>query len=315
MEASRVPPAGDGDVSVTRIRTLFVTALLGTLTAPGGAQTPMTSRDLLALPQPPADQTVAYGDAPQQVAELRLPEGPGPHPVVVVIHGGCWQAPWGLDHVRSFCAALTAEGFATWSLEYRRLGDPGGGWPGTFEDVARGADHLRAVARDQPLDLERVVAVGHSAGGHLALWLAARPRLPQGTPLRGDSPLPLRGVVSLAGVPDLREGALRSVCGDAIPLLLGGSLGEHEDRLRVGSPGELLPLKVPQHLVCGSLDEIVPPALSRRYASRAREAGDTVEVRLIEGVGHFELVNPASTAWPTVLQAVRALVAPDEPGR
>jgi acetyl esterase/lipase len=273
----------------------------------------MTSRDLLALPQPPADETIAYGTAPQQLAELRLPEGPGPHPVLVVIHGGCWEAPWGLDHVRSFCAALAAEGLATWSLEYRRLGDPGGGWPGTFEDVAAGADHLRDVARDHPLDLERVVAVGHSAGGHLALWLAGRPRLPPTTPLHGDDPLPLRGVVSLAGVPDLLEGAEREVCGEAIPRLLGGPPGAREDRLRLASPLELLPLGVPQRLVCGSLDGIVPPELSSLYASAARRAGDGVELHLVEGAGHFELVNPDSGAWPTVLGAVRALLGPAGP--
>jgi acetyl esterase/lipase len=284
--------------------------LLLAMSASVEAQTPMTSRDLLALPQPAADEAIAYGTAPQQLGELRLPAGPGPHPVVVVIHGGCWQAPWGLDHIRSFCAALTTEGLATWSLEYRRLGDPGGGWPGTFEDVARGADHLREVAREHPLDLERVVAVGHSAGGHLALWLAGRDRLPPGTSLRGEEPLSLLGVVSLAGIPDLREGAKREVCGDAIPRLLGGPPAEHEDRLQLGSPVELLPLGAPQRLVCGSLDGIVPPELSSAYATEARRAGDTVAVELVEGAGHFELVDPASGAWATVLSAVRALAAP-----
>ena len=292
------------------MRNAAATAVLLTLSAAGGAQAPMTSRDLLALPQPPADETIAYGDAPQQVAELRVPQGPGPHPVVVVIHGGCWQAPWGLDHVRSFCAALTAEGSATWSLEYRRLGDPGGGWPGTFEDVAQGAEHLRQAALTHPLDLERVVAVGHSAGGHLALWLAGRHRLPAGSPLRGESPLTLSGEVSLAGVPDLREGAARSVCGDAIPRLLGGPPPDHVDRLRLSSPIELLPLGVPQRLVSGSLDAIVPPALSKEYAAAAARAGDAIEVDIVESAGHFELVSPDSVAWLTVLSAVRALISP-----
>jgi acetyl esterase/lipase len=269
----------------------------------------MTSRDLLALPRPSADVTIAYGSAPQQVAELRLPGGPGPHPVVVVIHGGCWEAPWGFDHVRSFCAALTARGWATWSLEYRRLGDPGGGWPGTFEDAGRGADHLREVAREHPIDLDRVVAVGHSAGGHLALWLAARHRLPEGHALRGDAPLALRGVVSLAGIPDLREGARREVCGDAIPRLLGGAPEEQDERVRLASPLELLPLGVPQRLVCGSLDTIAPADLSRDYAVAARRAGDEVTLDVVEGAGHFELVRPGSVAWPTVLDAVETLLA------
>jgi acetyl esterase/lipase len=261
----------------------------------------MTAQDLLALPQPAADETIAYGKEPQQIAELRLPKGTGPHPVVVVVHGGCWQAPWGLDHVRSLCAALTAEGLATWSLEYRRLGDPGGGWPGTFEDVARGADHLHEVAREHPLDLDRVVALGHSAGGHLALWLAGRHRLPRDNPLRGESPLRPAGVVSLAGIPDLREAARRNVCGDAIPQLLGGP---------PASPIELLPLGAPQRLVCGRLDRIVPPDLASDYASAARRYGDSVEVEVIEGAGHFELVNPRSDAWLAVRAAVRSLVAP-----
>lgn len=301
---------------MARVHDVATTVLALAVSASASAQAPMTSRDLLALPQPPADETIAYGDAPQQFAELRLPDGPGPHPVVVAIHGGCWQAPWGLDHIRSFCAALAAEGFATWSLEYRRLGDPAGGWPDTFEDVARGADHLRKAGRDHRLDLERVVAVGHSAGGHLALWLAARHRLPDGTPLRGESPLPLHGVVSLAGVPDLREGAARSVCGDAIPRLLGGPPAEREDRLRFASPVELLPLGVPQRLVTGSLDQIVPPDLSRAYATAARQAGDAVEVEVVEGAGHFELVNPDSQAWPAVLEALRKLLpAPPQPPR
>ena len=289
------------------------------MTSPGSAQSLMTSQDLLARPQPPADHTIAYGPAPQQKAELRLPKGPGPHPVVIVVHGGCWQAPWGLDHVRGLAAALTAEGYATWSLEYRRLGDPGGGWPGTFEDVAHGADHLREVARAHPLDLDRVVALGHSAGGQLALWLAARPRLPEGSPLRvgepsgGGSPLraakplSLRGVVSLAGITDLRAGAAGGVCGDAIPQLLGGDPQDHADRLVQSSPIERLPLGVPVRLVCGARDPIVPIEQARSYEAAAKRAGDTVAVEVVEGAGHFELVDPGGSAWSAVLDAVHGL--------
>ena len=269
---------------------------------------PMTSQDLLALPQPPPDHTIAYGPGPQQVAELRLPKGRGPHPVVVVIHGGCWEAPWGFDHVRSLAAALTAEGYATWSLEYRRLGDPGGGWPGTLEDVARGADHLSEVSRAHPLDPERVVAVGHSAGGHLALWLAGRLRLAPGSPLHAERPLRLRGVVSLAGITDLRAAAEGQVCGDAIPQLLGGPPAERADRLLQSSPIALVPLGVPVRLVCGALDPIVPIDQARSYEAAARRAGDTVTVEVVEGAGHFELVNPRSSAWPVVREAVRALL-------
>ena len=285
-----------------------------TMTDPASPQPLMTSQDLLALKQPPADRTYAYGPAPQQVAELRVPKGRGPRPVVVVVHGGCWEAPWGFDHVRSLAAALTAEGWATWSLGYRRLGDEGGGWPGTFEDVARGADHLREAARDYPVDLEHVVALGHSAGGQLALWLAARPRLPEGSlPTvaepsgKAARPLRLRGVVSLAGVTDLRAGAAGGICGDAIPRLFGGPLQDKTLRLRQTSPVELLPLGVPVRLVCGARDEVVPIEQARAYEAAAKAAGDSIAVEVVGSAGHFELVDPGSAAWPAVRDAVSAL--------
>jgi acetyl esterase/lipase len=268
----------------------------------------MTGRDLLALPQPPAEATIAYGPSPQQKAELRLPKAPGPHPVVIVIHGGCWEAPWGFDHVRSLAAALTAEGYATWSLEYRRLGDPGGGWPGTLEDVARGTEHLRAIAAERGLDLDRVIALGHSAGGQLALWLAGRHKLPPGSSLRAADPLRLRGVVSLAGITDLATGAADRVCGDAIPRLLGGPSAERAERTRLASPIERLPLGVPQRLLCGTQDQIVPIGQARAYQAAARRAGDDVALEVIEGAGHFELVDPASAAWRAVREAVRHLL-------
>jgi acetyl esterase/lipase len=268
----------------------------------------MQASELAGLPQPPADHTIAYGEAKQQVAELRLPKGKGPHPVVIVIHGGCWQTPWAMDHVRSLAAALTAEGFATWSLEYRRVGDPGGGWPGTLQDAARGADQLRSVATAHGLDLSRVIALGHSAGGQLALWLAARKHLPKDSSLWTAAPLPLRGIVSLAGVTDLRAAAAANVCGDAVPQLLGGAPAQHDDRVRQSSPIELLPLGVPQRLVCGALEKLVPNELSSRYEAAARKAGDPVSLELVESVGHFELVDPASRAWPAVRAAVAALL-------
>jgi acetyl esterase/lipase len=267
----------------------------------------MTSQDLLALPQPRADRVYSYGPGPQQVAELRLPKDRGPHPVVIVVHGGCWEVPWGFDHVRALAQALTAVGWATWSLEYRRLGDPGGGWPGTFEDVARGADHLREAAKEHRLDLDRVVALGHSAGGQLALWLAARPRLPRGSPLHVANPLRLRGVVSLAGITDLRSGAMGGICGDAIPRLLGGAPQDHADRLGQASPIELLPLGVPVRLVCGARDPIVPIEQARAYEAAAKRVGDTVAVDVVAGAGHFELVSPGSPAWSVVRNAVHAL--------
>lgn len=286
----------------------FVVAsvLLG---APLGARGQGVSfQDVLKLEAPPADARIAYGPGPQQFGELWLPRARGPHPVAIVLHGGCWSARYGEGHVRPLCAALARAGIATWCLEYRRIGDEGGGWPGTFDDVARGADHLRLIAEAHGLDLTRVVAVGHSAGGHLALWLAARLRLPEADPRRGSNPLPLRGVVGLAPIPDLARAAADRVCGDAVPSLLGGAPDHQSRRYAEASPAALLPLGVSQQLLHGRDDGIVPIVLSERYVAAARAKGDAAGLVAIDGAGHFDLIAPTSKAWPTVEQAVRAMV-------
>lgn len=275
---------------------------------PAGAPQGVPFQEVLALEAPPADARVAYGPAPQQFGELWVPRGIGPHPVAVVIHGGCWQRAFGEGHIRPACAALARMGVAAWCLEYRRVGDEGGGWPGTFEDVARGADHLREIGPAHGLDLTRVVAVGHSAGGHLALWLAGRARLPAADPLRGTSPLPLRGVVGLAPIPDLARAAADHVCGDAVTALLGGAPEAQPARYAVASPIALLPLGVPQEIVHGREDGIVPVGLSERYVAAAREKGDAARLVVVEGAGHFDVIAPTSKAWLRVEEALRKLV-------
>ena len=265
-------------------------------------------QDVLALPATPADARIAYGPGPQQFGELWLPRARGLHPVAIVVHGGCWRSQYGEAHVRPVCAALARAGIAAWCLEYRRLGDEGGGWPGTLEDVARGADHVRQLAQPHGLDLGRVVAVGHSAGGHLALWLAGRSRLPDADPRRGKDPLRLRGVVGLAPIPDLARAGGDQVCGDSVPLLLGGLPDARPDRYAAASPSALLPLGVPQQLVHGREDRIVPIAMSERYVAMAREKGDTAGLVAIDGAGHFDLIAPTSKAWRQVEEAVLALL-------
>ncbi|PYQ43301.1 MAG: alpha/beta hydrolase [Acidobacteria bacterium] len=265
-------------------------------------------QEVLALEAPPPDARIAYGPAPPQLGELWVPRGPGPHPVAVVIHGGCWSAEYGEGHIRPVCAALAHAGVAAWCLEYRRVGDEGGGWPGTFADVGRGADHLREIAPSHLVDLTRVVAVGHSAGGHLALWLAGRARLPATDPLRGKEPLPLRGVVGLAPIPDLARAAADHVCGDAVPSLLGGLPEAQSARYAAASPIGLLPLGIPQEIVHGREDRIVPVGLSERYVAAAREKGDAARLVVVEGAGHFDLIAPTSNAWLRVEEAVRTLL-------
>lgn len=272
---------------------------------PAGAQN-LSFEEIEQLPAPTADHRIAYGEDPLQFGDLRLPQGRGPHPIVVVIHGGCWYSEYDLKHVAAFSAVLTRMGVATWSLEYRRVGDTGGGWPGTFQDVARGVDFLRVLARTYPLDLRRVVVVGHSAGGQLALWLAARKRLPKDSPLHSPDPLPLQGVVSLAGITNLR--GYGSGCGGAVTKLLGGSPDEEPLRYQQTSPIELLPLRVKQRLIHGLLDTIVPPEQSSEYEVAAGRRGDDVRLVTVREAGHFDLIAPQSSAWPAVQEAINSLL-------
>lgn len=270
----------------------------------------VTWGEIASQPVPPADHRIPYGSDSLHFGELRLPQGPGPHPLVVVIHGGCWRSQYDLRHIASASAALTRAGFATWTLEYRRIGNPGGGWPGTFRDVAQGADYVRTLAQRFPLDTGRVVLIGHSAGGHLALWLAARRNLPRESPLSLPNPLPVRGVVSLAGITDLRGyGAAPGSCNAAVAELMGGTPQELPDRYMQASPMELLPLKVPQRLLHGVLDPIVPVEQSRTLEARARARGDDAQLWLLEGAGHFDLIAPFAPAWRRVEEAVRSLLS------
>lgn len=271
----------------------------------------LSFEDIKKLPSPPANHRIFYGSDPSQFGDLRLPEGGGPHPVVIVIHGGCWYSEYDLNHLASFCDGLTRLGVATWSLEYRRIGNAGGGWPGTFEDVARGADYLRALARTHPLNLRRVIVVGHSAGGQLALWLAARARMPKDSPLYSNAPLPLQGVVSLAGITDMTR--FRPNCGDAVSKLLGGSPQEVPARYRQTSPIELLPVRVAQRLIHGGRDRIVPVELGKDYEAAVKARGGDARLTIIAEAGHFELIAPQSSAWPAVEESVRSLLKLKKP--
>jgi acetyl esterase/lipase len=272
----------------------------------------MTPQELQALPSRAPDLRVAYGKDSSQFGELRVPPGGGPHPVVVLIHGGCFKAAYASARdLAPMADALRDGGIATWNIEYRKLGHPGGGWPGTYIDVGRAIDHLRALGPKHRLDLGRVVVVGHSAGGHLAMWSAGRARLPKSSPLHAADPLPVRGVVDLAGPLDMtahiRE--YESLCRDSvITSLLGGTPAAVPDRYEQASPIRLVPLGVPQVLVAGTYDEFVPPPLIEAYAEAAGRAADSVRVVIIPDVGHFEIASPRASTWAKVESAIRALL-------
>jgi acetyl esterase/lipase len=265
---------------------------------------------------PDGARRIAYGSDPLQFGELRLPSGKGPHPVAVVVHGGCWVAKLGtmderavaMDNMRPLAAALTDAGIATWNVEYRRLGNAGGGWPGTFLDVGQGADFLRTIARDQGLDLSRVVAIGHSAGGHLAMWLAARPNIAKTSEVYSAEPLKLAGVVDLDGPADLKATLplQQPVCGRPVVTdLIGGSPDDRPERYRAASPAEMLPLGVPQFFFAGRMfaAHVAP------YEAASQRAGDKLQTTVLPEAGHFVFIDPQSGVWPQVLASVKQLLS------
>jgi acetyl esterase/lipase len=226
----------------------------------------------------------------------------------VLIHGGCWRAQYDLKHVAGTAAALAKEGFAVWTIEYRRIGDANGGWPGTFDDIAHAVDYVRLLGTRFPrIDTARVVLMGHSAGGQLALWAASRKQNETTGLFRSAiAPLKVAGVVSLAGITDLADfGAGSGACNQSVTPLIGGTPQQYPQRYQSVSPMERVPLGVFIRLVHGDADPIVPIAQSKDFLVRAHMAGDRAELDVIKGGGHFDLLAPHAEAWQTVVRAAR----------
>jgi acetyl esterase/lipase len=225
-----------------------------------------------------------------------------PAPVAVVIHGGFWRARYGRKLMRALCRDLAERGWIAWNIEYRRLGRvSGGGWPTTFADVAEAIDHLDEIRTEARLDLSRVVAIGHSAGGHLAVWAAARPRLPKGSP-GCDPRVRVSAAVAQAGVVDLRLAWELRLSEGVVGDLLGGGPDRFAARYGLASPAELLPLGVPVLLTHGGRDEVVPPSVNEAYAAAAGAAGDEVELVLLANEDHYGHIDPANPLWAAVVE-------------
>ena len=247
---------------------------------------------------------IEYGQEREQFADLYLPASEGPHPVLVVIHGGRWQSSSSLNGIAAACASLAEGGLASWNVEYRRLGIAGGGWPGTWEDVASATDHLGVIASEYKLDLNRVVSLGHSAGGPLSLWLAGRHRLPSDNSLHRPDPVRLIGVISSAGVNDLRAAYARNMGEGVLNELLGGGPDQFEARYASVSPPDLLPFGIPQLLIHGTRDTMVDVSVSKEQLRAAHAAGDSAELVTIEGADHFQIRDPASPHWRPAREAI-----------
>ncbi len=275
------------------------------------AFTPLTWKDLTARPRPAPDATIAYGPDAMQKVDVWLPRSAGLHPVVVMVHGGCWQTSIADRRLMDWVADdLRRAGVAVWNIDYRGVDRAGGGYPGTFADAAAATDALRHHAAAYRLDTRRVVAIGHSAGGHLALWLAARSKLPAGSALRVPDPLPIAHVISLGGLPDLEATATSpdNGCGTAIVARLVG--GDRSDPYADTSVPRLLPIDVPQDLVNGREDRIIPYRMATDYVARATTAGDRATLHDVPDTGHVELVTPDTAAWREAKRLVLAALRP-----
>jgi acetyl esterase/lipase len=258
----------------------------------------MPVEDILSQPQPPPDERVPYGATPNQFFEVRLPRTKGPHPVLLNIHGGYWRAQYNLAHAGRFCDALRAAGVATFNIEYRRVGNPGGGWPGTFADIRSSYRFVRQEHARFDLDLGRLTVAGHSAGGELGLCLAAHESS-------------LHSVISLAGVVDLKKAFALHLSHDAVAEFLGGNPDSVSEHYREADPMMLSIPQARQSLLHGNEDDTVPPEFSRDYVLQKKKAGESVQLFEIPHAGHFDLIDPQSAAFQQVRKVVLAAVGAD----
>ena len=268
----------------------------------------MSTRDYMAK-TPAAGYRFTYGTAPEHYGDLRVPMGNGLHPVAIVVHGGWWRSGYNLEYAGHMASALTKDGLATWNIEYRRVGSPNGGYPALLRDVSAAVSKLTSLAPAHALDLDRIVVVGHSAGGHIAAWLAAKQKNKK-LDVFGAS-LPVIGAVPVAGALDLAlcsEMGVSDSAGIPVHDFLGGTPAEVADRYAFASPTQLLPTGVPMICVHGDADENVPLAISQSYVQKAEATGDSARLLVLRGVDHFSPFNPLTAAGTAVRAAVRELV-------
>ncbi|MCY3832226.1 MAG: alpha/beta hydrolase [Chloroflexi bacterium] len=261
----------------------------------------LTAEDYQRFPTVTPDHTYAYGAHSQQFGELTLPRAAPPHPLIVLIHGGGYRELYDLKPLGSVVAALADRGFAVWNIEYRRFGN-GGDYPQMFLDVSAAADYLPQLAARHELDLSRVISMGHSAGGHLALWLAGRHKIETTSPLFVAEPLAVHGALALAPLADVSHGSESELSSDALLAVMGGTATSAPPAYGNGCPRQLLPLGARQQIIVGSEDKAML-ANAQRYADVATSAGDEVDLQVIEGVGHFEIVAVDTDAWAEVRNA------------
>lgn len=294
-----------------RLRSLLSTVFFSGAASAAAAPAPMTLADYMALTGPAPTATFAYGSAPSQFAELFRPAGKGPFPVVVLVHGGCWTIKYGgIGQMRNVAGALSARGIAVWNVEYRRVDEDGGGYPGTYLDMNAALDKLAAVAPAHQLDTARILAMGHSAGGQLVQWIGARGKIAPSSPLYQAQHLPVANIISLGGLADLRheKELIQTSCGRSTEQLAGEPSDTRPDVFSDTSAAELLPNGSRTVLITGELDTVSPPRAAYAYAARAQAAGDQATVIILPNASHYDEIAASSPAWKLILPVIeRAL--------
>jgi acetyl esterase/lipase len=254
---------------------------------------------------------IAYGTDSLQYGDLRLPPpGTGHVPLVVVIHGGCFQGNIAsARNAAPLADAFPAAGVASWNIEYRSVDRPGGGWPGTLQDIADAVDHVRVLARLYPIDTSRIVVAGHSAGGFFGVWSASRRTIAPGSPLVRGAPLPLAGVVSVGGFIDLAEfrRTTNTGCSRGVDGLLGDVPDAVPARYGDANPIPRLPLGIPTVHIAGERDPLGTIPRREAFAAAARQAGDRASVITVSG-GHFEVMAPGTEQGRATVNAVLELL-------
>lgn len=295
------------------MRHLMLAAVLLCVAPATRAAEPVSLEEFLKSPSAPPSAGLSYGPSPSQGIDVFLPAGAGPHPVLLLIHGGCWQANIpGREQLRHIGADLAKRGIAVWSIGYRRADEAGGGYPGMYQDVGAAVDRVRTEAKRFNLDLKRAAIAGHSAGGHLALWAAGRAQIPASSPLRTRDPFIPGTVISLAGVGDLKaeDGLVRLICAPGIAdKLVGAKSAARPDVYADTSPAALLPNAPRKVQVTGVYDDTVPPYVALDYDRAARKAGQATTIVNMPDAGHLDMVTLGTPSWAEVVRQIEAALA------
>ena len=288
---------------------LSAAALAMWVLAAAALAAPVSLQTFVAQPHPAPDAEISYGAMPAQGIDVYLPKTKGPYPVVILIHGGCWmKSTAGREQLRLLGSELANRGMAVWSIGYRRVDEDGGAYPGIFHDVAKAIDLLPAKAANYNLDTSRVVAVGHSAGAHLALWAASRGQLPRASPVYVPDPFRVRTVIGLGGLGDIQRATeVPAVCGPTIiPALIGQPSAARPDVYSDTSPSKMLPNGSRIVMITGADDQVTPPVYAQTYVDEVKAAGGTAELVIVPDAAHFDVVTASTPAWRLVSERIVA---------